>query len=201
MGTLAHTFTVPPFPARTWAHGDSLTAGQGGLPGWPAYIPRVYNLAVGGYETWQVQRDLYKNPSSRLQLDRMRNPEEMVLLVGINDLAQSHNSSFQGWHTELTTELTGRGIAYWLVTMLPLPEANSGVWSLNTNRLTQNQWLRDTYGLAGSGGRVIDVETAMGNGASPNRMPAALCYGDQVHLSRLGNFTLAGLIEPHLLDA
>lgn len=202
MGTLSKLRPSIPVPCKTWTLGDSLTAGGTGgtVVGWPQQIasPKtILNLAVGGYETWQVIEQLTGTTFGGPMLSGQGypRPTRVIMLVGINDLAnsRSENTTF-GWKDTIVASLTAAGIDYRWVTLLPLPEGNSGSWSLDTGRLSHNARLATQYP-----GKVIDVESAMGNGASPNRLPTGYSYGDNVHMNNTGQAALAALLDPYVL--
>ena len=193
MGVLATVSPTMPYPCPTWAHGDSITSGGAGIVAWPTYLhpPFVRSFAFPGFVAEQVAVTL----PDHLENEGWPRPTLMILLVGINDLflGVTQEETF-GFLDDIVGMLDDAGIDYRFVTLLPLPENHNGWWSLDDERLAHNARLATDYP-----GKVIDVEDDMGNGASPNRLPTAWCWGDEVHVNNTGQAALAAVLKPHVV--
>lgn len=177
-------------------------------------------------QLYQMINDLFSTGTAgpyftNLMATMGKRPERLFMLAGINDIgswgSSATLSTMQTRYNDVMTRCANFTPAidvYWL-TLLPFDENNSGYYSVANDAIRQsvNTWLTagssganvtvlqpgDPAPAAGTGHRVINLEAWMGNGATPNRRPAAYCYGDGIHLSALGHDRIAQAVAPFVL--
>ena len=177
----------------SWAVGDSLTIGSGGVIGWPDVAPSAglyANLGVVGWTIPQIaaliESDLMRCGETGASL-----PSRIVLMAGTNDLGGAHSSvaTMTANVTPFIDYVVALGIS---LTILPVPPIGAGSpWSnMDGHRIEYNAWLAATYPA-----QFLDCATALQNPSGPWMLPA-YALGDGTHMTQLGQDTLSACVTP-----
>jgi lysophospholipase L1-like esterase len=182
----------PTCPAITnWAVGDSITAGYGGVIGWPDQNPPVTpgmfaNKGVGGQTIAWLSRQTGFDFAVCDEYS-VAKPSKVVFQAGSNDLANAHLTlaAMQQDLQEMVAIFDSNGVDYRLVSITPIP--STADWtSFNSQRVAYNNWLAATYPS-----KFVNCDDNLRSGTWLN---PAYAFGDRVHLSDAGQEVLANCI-------
>jgi len=196
--------------------GDSLTDGRGsttdGDDRWPNDLARrlhgnaatskvaVLNLGLGGNAV--VDGGLGPPAIQRFSSDVLEQPglRWLVILEGVNDIGRTGDpavaSQLIAAYGHFIDLAHARGVRVYGVPILPFGGSFYDSPAHQTARQTVNAWIR-------TGGRfdaVIDLDAAVRDPASPERLRATFDTGDQLHLNPAGYQAMADAIDLALFD-
>lgn len=188
-------------PYRIVILGSSTAAGMGATPNhswaylYTQYLKtintgyQVYNLAVGGYTTYDINPTGYVPPDSRPWPDTAHNitkalslnPHAIIINLPTNDVGRNYTlAEQQANYQRVISAATAQGVPVWVSTSQPRNDYNA-------QQVANLKALRD-WTLSYFGTKAIDFWTGM---AQPNdSIKWAYSYGDGIHFNDSGHYVL-----------
>ncbi|SHN46113.1 SGNH/GDSL hydrolase family protein [Chitinophaga sp. CF418] len=186
-------------PYRIAVLGSSTAAGMGATPnhGWVALYTQylksininyqVYNLAVGGYSTYEVNPTGYVPPANRPYPDTAHNitkalsfqPNAIIINLPTNDVGRGYTlAEQQANYQRIVAAATAQGVQVWVCSTQP---RNDYTASMVANLKAMRDWTFSYFG-----NKSIDFWTGMNQ---PNdSIKWAYSYGDGIHFNDSGHY-------------
>ncbi len=150
---------------------------------------QVYNLAVGGYTTYDINPTGYipppsrpsPNPEHNITKALSLNPHAIIINLPTNDVGRNYTlAEQQANYQRVISAATAQGVAVWVSTSQPRNDYNAQM-------VANLKALRD-WTLSYFGNKAIDFWTGMGQ---PNdSIKWAYSYGDGIHFNDSGHYVL-----------
>ncbi|MVT10245.1 GDSL-type esterase/lipase family protein [Chitinophaga tropicalis] len=188
-------------PYRIVVLGSSTAAGMGATPNhswvylYTQYLKtintgyQVYNLAVGGYTTYDINPTGYVPPASRPSPDTAHNitkalslqPHAIIINLPTNDVGRNYTlAEQQANYQRVIDAATAQGVQVWVCTTQPRNDYSA---QQVVNLKAMRDWTFSYFG-----NKSIDFWTGM---TEPNdSIKRAYSYGDGIHLNDSGHYVL-----------
>lgn len=150
---------------------------------------QVYNLAVGGYTTYDINPTGYVPPASRpypntehnITKALSLNPHAIIINLPTNDVGRNYTlAEQQANYQRIISAATARGVPVWVSTSQPRNDYNA---QMVANLKAMRDWTLSYFG-----NKAIDFWTGMGQ---PNdSIKWAYSYGDGIHFNDSGHYVL-----------
>lgn len=181
--------------------GSSTAAGTGATPNhswvylYTQYLKtinhgyQVYNLAVGGYTTYDINPTGYVPPASRPSPDTAHNitkalslqPHAIIINLPTNDVGRDYTlAEQQNNYQRIINAATAQGVKVWVATTQPRN-------NYSAQQVTHLKAMRD-WTLSYFGNRSIDFWTGMAE--ANDSIKRIYSYGDGIHLNDAGHQVL-----------
>jgi lysophospholipase L1-like esterase len=150
---------------------------------------QVYNLAVGGYTTYDINPTGYVPPPSRpypntehnITKALSLNPHAIIINLPTNDVGRNYTlAEQQANYQRVVSAATAQGVQVWVSTSQPRNDYNA---QMVANLKAMRDWTLSYFG-----NKAMDFWTGM---AQPNdSIKWAYSYGDGIHFNDSGHYVL-----------